>query len=742
MSAFELTLEQRDIISAPNAHYVVRAVAGSGKTTTLAYRIQNLLHTGLDPRRVLVLMFNKSAQIDFTNKLQAILGPSERAPEVRTFHAMGYRLYKRFIQEGVLPPFQERILSEREMQFQLLQMAPRFLDAEQAKEFKRNKKEHLDIAAAFIDQCKSQMEDAHTFFKHADYEAKFSYLPQVFQAFEDWRKERKRISYSDMLYDPVVALSQNPHLVDLVTNKMDAILVDEYQDTNDIQHELLKYVAGRRAKVTIVGDPDQTIYEFRGAKPQYMLSGFAEEFKGSETRHLSTTFRYGHQVSLLANHLISNSPYAGKHLCLPHEGNPKTDVQQIQTQQETLALLKELKHSNAKQLSNSAILLRVWSQSVAIELALLKAGVGYHLSGHQGVFGSEEMKAIQGLLCVANGNLQTMDANERLQTLLLLCRFPSVGIAEQQLQQILIPVAERATKWGYGLLHAIPDGLNRIQSLKLERMARALSELENSRFQVSTLLANYINETKLYEETRTMGLSRDSSEERIQVLKSLIDFVSNTSKTCHEALSELASLEQKTQERHAHHITITSIHRAKGLEWEHVFLPGLNEENYPNKTRGRHETKEEIASERRLLYVAITRAKHRLTLFTPPHGSPETSRFNAEMRIQESLKIANAIEKESETCTLFGLPSKVSKAYAIRYECEIESSQLGGTSNPSDDTAVCLWHGEHVRHHSFGEGKVTSEDSTTFTVEFSDSSKRTFTKASAEHQFSAATTQA
>lgn len=737
MPALKLTPEQRDIINAPNAHYVVRAVAGSGKTTTLAYRIQRLIQTGLDPRRVLVLMFNKSAQLDFTRKLQEVLGVGEKAPEVRTFHAMGYRLYQRFIQEGALAPFQDRILSEREIQFQLLQLTPRFLDAEQGKEFKRNKKEHLDIAAGFIDQCKSQMDDAHSFFKQAEYEQKFSYLPQLFQAFEEWRKAHRRISYSDMLYDPVVALSQRPELVSLVTNKMDAILVDEYQDTNDIQHELLKYVSGTRAKVTIVGDPDQTIYEFRGAKPQYMLSGFAEEFPNSSAKHLSTTFRYGHQVSLLANHLISNSPYAGKHLCLPHEKNPKTLVQHIQTQQETQALLQELKNYSAEKLSQSAILLRVWSQSVAIELALLKAGVGYHLSGHQGVFGSDEMKAIQSLLLVANGNLQTMSDDERMQALLLLCRFPSVGIAEQQLQQILKPVAARDSKWGYGLLHAIPLGLNRIQSLKLERMARALSELENSRYKVSVLLNSYINETKLYEETRTMGLSRDSSEERIQVLKSLIDFVSSTSKTCHEALSELSALEQKTQQQHSHHVTITSIHRAKGLEWDHVFIPGLNEENYPNKTRGRRETREEIAGERRLLYVGITRAKQTLTLLTPPQGSAETSRFSAEMRVQESLKLANAIENKAAECAFFSAPSHVSTNYAKRCACEIKRSTISGAVTPEPEGDLCPWHAERVMHHLLGEGKVIAEAATTFTVEFADANQRVFTKTNAGQQFSA-----
>ena len=118
----KLTPEQQAIVAAPLGHYVVRAVAGSGKTTTLAYRIKALLDRGLDARRILVLMFNKSAQLDFQAKLNRIITQGTTPPEVRTFHAMGFRLYRRFIELGALPTYQGNILSEREIQFHLLQL--------------------------------------------------------------------------------------------------------------------------------------------------------------------------------------------------------------------------------------------------------------------------------------------------------------------------------------------------------------------------------------------------------------------------------------------------------------------------------------------------------------------------------------------------------------------------------------------------------------------------------------------
>src|SRR5690606_4998274 len=154
----------------------------------------------------------------------------------------------------------------------------------------------------------------------------FNYLLELFDRFESWRKQESRISYSDMLYDTVLAIKKYPQLKTLVENKMDILLVDEYQDTNDIQHALLKYIAGDRAKITVVGDPDQTIYEFRGAKPEYIIKGFSEEFSDASMLSLSYSFRYGHSVSLLANHLISRNSGRLPVLCKSHHANPQTII--------------------------------------------------------------------------------------------------------------------------------------------------------------------------------------------------------------------------------------------------------------------------------------------------------------------------------------------------------------------------------------------------------------------------------
>ena len=204
-----LTDEQRNIISAGFEHAVITAVAGSGKTTTLAWRIRYLLHQGHDPARMLVLMFNRSAKLDFGRKLQAVCGNSGLAlPEIRTYHAMGLRLYRRFVREGYLPNFSADILSDQEISYQVFQLSRRLVPEELADELRRNKKEFVETAIGFIDRVKTGLSPADIVFEDMEFAERQRYLIDLFHGFEQWRKSQRRISFADMLYEPVMAIPE------------------------------------------------------------------------------------------------------------------------------------------------------------------------------------------------------------------------------------------------------------------------------------------------------------------------------------------------------------------------------------------------------------------------------------------------------------------------------------------------------------------------------------------------------
>lgn len=742
-----LTDEQRSVVTAPIGHYLITAVAGSGKTTTLAYRIRHLLEQNTDPRRLLVLMFNRAAQQDFSARLNQVLPPDLVRPEVRTFHAMGYRLYQRFVRDGYLPPFNSKILSEKEAQIQLWRLARIHAPSELQNELTRNKKEHLELATRFIDAVKSQLHGPEIVFEELELEAKFSYFLALFDAFEAWRKQQQRISYADMLYDTVHAIAQRPELQALVSNKMDIVLVDEYQDTNDIQHALLKYIAGNRAAVTVVGDPDQTIYEFRGAKPEYMLSTFEQQFPGTQQLNLSYSFRYGHAVSLLANHLISRNQGRSDILCHSHATTPCTLVQLQSSPNEAEQLRDTLQTFSRESLDQSAILLRVWSQSISFELAFLAAGIPYQMAEHKGVLASEELKALRALLELANGNFSQMSAEQRQVQLFCLMRFPHLGIPESSMQQIAQQVSQQPAFWGQALSVRIPSELKKFQVSKFKQFAQTLHSIETQNFTVPKLFAFYIKNNALFEGIRSMSLNHDFAEEKVASIQAMMNYLNRCAGSTHEVLDHLDRLQEQSHSLDKSGILLSTIHRAKGLEWSQVFIPGFNERHYPYSLRSEQIKRSELESERRLLYVAMTRAKQHLHLIGPrAHSEIKSSRFEAELQWPCSSDLAKALNAGAGTASL----NKITRI-ATRYAAAANPDLVLASKTPPQQHSQARsnkqkpkashsseqnWQGKRVDHNTLGQGEVIAESAQAFTVKFDHEDQvRDFSKSYAERFF-------
>lgn len=735
-----LTDEQQSVVTAPLGHYLITAVAGSGKTTTLAYRIKHLLEQGTEPRRLLVLMFNRAAQQDFSARLNQVLPAHLLRPEVRTFHAMGYRLYQRFVRDGYLPPFNSKILSEKEAQIQLWRLARMHAPSEQQNELTRNKKEHLELATRFIDAVKSQLHGPEIVFEALELEAKFNYFLELFDAFEAWRKQQQRISYADMLYDTVHAIAQRPELQALVSNKMDIVLVDEYQDTNDIQHALLKYIAGNRAAVTVVGDPDQTIYEFRGAKPEYMLSAFAQQFPGTQQLNLSYSFRYGHAVSLLANHLISRNQGRSDILCHSHPTTPCTQVQLQTSKNEAEQLRDTLQTYSRESLNQSAILLRVWSQSISFELAFLAAGIPYQMAEHKGVLASEELQALRSLLELANGNFSQMAPEQRQSQLFCLMRFPHLGIPETSMQQIAQQVSQQPAFWGQALGVRIPKELKKFQVSKFKQFAQTLHSIETQNFTVPKLFAFYIKNNALFEGIRSMSLNHDFAEEKVASIQAMMNYLSRCAANSHEVLDHLDCLQEQSRSLDKSGVLLCTIHRAKGLEWQQVFIPGFNERHYPYSLRAEPIKRSELESERRLLYVAMTRAKQQLQLIGPKTGSDiQSSRFEAELQWPCSSDLAKALNDGAESAQLNKI-TRIATRYAAAANPDLklasnkafaphEQTNSNSTGPTLSLNSVDKWQGKRVDHNTLGQGEVIAESAQAFTVKFDNETQaRDFSK--------------
>ncbi|MDX1636157.1 MAG: ATP-dependent helicase [Marinobacter sp.] len=739
-----LTAEQRAIITAGVEHTLITAVAGSGKTSTLAWRIRYLLEQGQDPNRLMVLMFNRAARQDFQRKLAEVTrGAALALPEVRTYHAMGLRLYRRFVREGYLPAFSEAILSEQEIHFQVWQLLRRLAPEGLQDDIRRNKKDYVETAAGFIDRVKTTLTPAREVFDSLGFEDRHDYLVDLFHGFEQWRKSQARIGYADMLYEPVMAIHQNPPLQRLVANRMDVILVDEYQDTNEIQHLLLRYVAGDRARVTVVGDPDQTIYEFRGAQPAFILSRFSAEFEQPLEQTLTFSFRYGHRVALLANHLIRHNRGRRDVLCHAHHSTPATEVQRHQTERDadTVATLVQAMSDTERQ--DAAILFRVWSQSVAIELRLLELGLPYRIDSGKGALFSREVAAVTALLQVLASRLPATPIEDRFELAGRLLRFPHVGLKESELTPLARMLAGFEKDWGQRLLDLDFDALPPLAARKLRRLGECLVTLTGATGPAHDLLHRYAEHTELYEGIRSLAMTHEAASERVDTVKGLLTYLKGLALGAGDALDHLRALRQRSGGAESSGgVLLATIHRTKGLEWDTVILPGLQEKYLPYSPRQADDPGALVESERRLLYVALTRTRRRLHLITPEPGprplvdaDNSRSRFFDELAFELSCQLGGQLHQpgqaRSEPLELDHSLTPVSLAYAERAGVALRSTRPEAVTT----SAGTLWQHERLAHTLFGHGSVVGEDEAAFTVRFDEGRTLNFSKKSAHLYF-------
>ncbi|MFT7411066.1 MAG: DNA helicase-2/ATP-dependent DNA helicase PcrA [Oleispira sp.] len=661
-----LTPEQLSIVHHQQGHARVIAVAGAGKTTTLVHFIQQRLLAGSNPKRMLVLMYNKAAQTDFQIKLQQVISqPSQQTgqqhfgalPDVRTFHALGFKIYHRLISEGHLPGIQQDLIGAGEMDgvvWRLLQQVANSQGLEDTRQdILSQRKKWVEPAVAFIDLVKSDLISPGDMFDESELPHQCKIFVETFERFEQWRKEHNRITFSDMLYDPCMLFQQYPEIAEQFSGHMEWILVDEYQDVNGIQQFLLQILYGNggyrgNGQVMVIGDADQTIYEFRGSKPEYITQEFEKAFtspvslEGPQITHTSYqlphTFRYGHKLSLLANQVIGENQEREDVLCLSHPSTPNTRIHlkhNSDYSQEVLSLLNEL--AEKRPLEDVAILNRLWGISAPIELALLQADMPYQLDHSQTVLDRFELEIFWILFEIASDQFQQRNRRQRKAAWLTLLTQPFPKVKRALLEDMAENISQHDSDLSQALWDAIPKDISKWQRQQLEDRGEIIEAAERAsiantpdesqpkpshtkarELKAWQLAQQYINATDLYEGIKDSAFSAQQIEDRSETIKAFVSFLRVTNKPANQIYAYLQELKQRHQNKQSSGVRITSIHKAKGLEWPVVIIPALSARYYPYEAEGTFTTKSSEESERRLFYVAMTRAKEDLYLIAPP----------------------------------------------------------------------------------------------------------------------------
>lgn len=719
----QYTFEQQTIIAHPGGHARIIAVAGSGKTQTLTQYICERLNQGAKPKRLLVLMYNKAAQLDFERRLKQ-LRPGKPNPDIRTFHSLGYRICQTLVKQGDMPPFNRKLLTDGEVEVALWRILRETAPEALAEEVLSRKKKWVEPAMAYIERVKSSLEDPEIVFHETGLPDVCQFFIEAFHRFEDWRADQARFTFSDLIYEPVKRFRKEAHLREQFGNHLAEVVVDEFQDINPVQHYLLDTLAGDTAQVLVVGDPDQTIYEFRGSKPALLTAHFSNQYTDVCDYQLSHTFRFGDQLSLLANQIIAKnySNQARRTQCISHETSSNTEVILTKASDSALAVLTAIqRHAKTRDLADVAVINRLWANSARLELLLLAEGVPYRLDNHQTVLERHELKPFRVLLQLGSGQAQQWDKKTRRAAWQALLTQPYLKIKKSVVDQLIKELSDVSINWGRALRNCVPESLSRYQSEALFERARWIERAESKRGEAAVIMQGWITATDYMAALKDSAFSAAQVDDQLATVKAFVQFVRQRQWSLTGASEKLAELAGRKTPEDQDALLITSIHKSKGREWPVVIIPELNGRFYPYQPEGDMIMPSSAASERRLLYVAVTRAKHQLELIVPKDDGETPHSLLMPNEFVEGLKLLTD-NKHSEEDII--LPANMDQESVLWYAQARQWPTPRWKGKKKCDALDLV--GKTIIHPLLGQGTVTEETSQRINILFDDGEKRVF----------------
>jgi len=615
------TEEQLKVVNHQRGHAKVSAVAGSGKTTALIGRMRKLMGDGVPAKRIIGLMFNRSARKHFYYKLKADTqgGPT---PRIQTFHGFGLALAESLVSKGLLKKATIEANSQRYARG-LTQALKEVLGAYPSTSA-------IDQFATYEQHVKSDIISADEKLRQLNAEQGRlgqrlfpEYLPAAFARFEQKRHSNQIRFYSDLIYDTAKALQSDPQLCNWAANRFDHILIDECQDINQIQQFIVKTVAGTRASVMVVGDVDQAIYSWNGARPEFLISGFEKAYPRVTQYKLSRSFRFGHVLSLAANNCITHNQVRDDIFCLSAPTTPNTLLKVVQHEPDKSPLCGIIRYwqGSGNRLKDCLVLVRVNASTVPIEFALLGYDIPYRIHGARTVFARREVQALLGYLRLINDSLyQQSNIHELIQAML---SFPKLQLPRSPLGQLTASLVA-----GAPALEAINPILAQINSPKqksfLNHYATAWDAIRSIPNETSVVdaLRSIVNTLNLNSSIKkTTSETADNSDQQVLV-DGMINFAeqwpnssinSFLSFCTEQAVFDPEDPDEYRPSRDA--VQIATVHKVKGLESPLVIVADLKEGLFPLDTHSHDPGL--LDDERRLFYVAITRAIKQLYCLCP-----------------------------------------------------------------------------------------------------------------------------
>jgi len=685
----DLTEQQHAIVNHNYGPALVFAVAGAGKTTTMVHRIERLVREKVFlPRQILATSFNRAA----AGEIRAKLRQWRYCEPVKatTLHALGYSIIRRAVQQRYLPPV--RVLDKAES-----------LLYETLREVRRREywfKEELeqldkDDFLNYVGRCKGNLHYANL--KQARLPASgvqlarqakapsrsLSWYVDLYELFEELRVRNQWITFDDMLLTGWECLIRHPEILSYVQTLFQSVLVDEFQDINYVQSEILDLMVASHRNYMAIGDDDQTIYEWRGAKPDFILS-FKERYK-AKTYLIHDNFRCAAPQIVLANEVIQhNKKRVKKHLSLT-QGFCGEVFLNMEEQEEMMAynLVEDIKLAldSGVPPTDLVILIRLYAQTPYIEQFLISKQIPYLIVGNVPFYRRPEVVTLINYCRVAmieeklrQGQKLTIQEVEQFSKAWQNIynrpkRYISRKLSEKvrhavvlhhaPLERVLAMMSGEVSYWMASKVRKIArdiawlaDNLNRPAQMILKRLEERLDYVE------------FLMETSGFPETAAGKAATVEAFINYSYKKgNVYEFIQH--------LEEISFGQLHTNNQYgadtSHFVKLMTIFRAKGLEWDAVFVPHCTMGTIP--FGGNPDGREE---ERRLLYVAITRSRQDLYLYWTPPLSPFLEDIRVEKMVKSVEKLKALLTSDPQGWEPETISFIANKVYDFKFERFIE----------------------------------------------------------------------
>ncbi|APO93300.1 ATP-dependent helicase [Xanthomonas vesicatoria] len=683
------TDEQIAVANHVTGHALVSAVAGAGKTTTLVERCRRLIATGIPEGQILCLQYNKEAQLDFSSRLTRRMGSSD-IPHVKTYHAFCLAMWKQLEQQGhvgrTVQPKDSGSAEDAMMRQALKDQAGKGVYVSQ---------EQFEMLNSLKTLTKSCFDTPGTVYDRTDmpYETR-TLIVGAYIRFENERLRRRLRFFDDQIYDTAVTLRGNPELWSLFRGRYQQIQVDEFQDISEVQMSILEGITGPDTTVVVVGDADQAIYSWRGSKVSYIVHEFAARFTPCTRFAMSRTFRFGDELALFANHIVVNNKERDDKISIAEEGNPNTLVEltyPVKGRNAFIINLLQERMANGS-LSDAAMLCRNYSHSVPLQMEMLMSGIPFFVYGREATLYNPEIGCLVGAMAMAADHwpFPTRSIPRFIQAMMVA---PTVFVSNAVTQMLTVHAMEvfedqGSQAVGKGMLQAVNQIASIVTQHEMERLKTGLPMLKDRASFMEMLCAGgmrslrpgqvidtYIQYTNLIDSLLKHSRTREDGEEKVRNVQAMRAAAEGfeTLTAFLDELGPMAAHEKDKPPKHPH-VRIQSVHSSKGAEFPLVILPSWNAGVVPANSPL------DAEEERRLAYVAVTRAKHHLVIqhaedpmltgwieqyddFPPANdGIRRASPYLFEGELGISMRVAEAVRDGVQDCITLRNP-RVAQRY-------------------------------------------------------------------------------